>query len=137
MSQSNLLCKVRALDHLVLTVANIPNTIQFYEQTLGMHPEQFITGVGDTRWALKFGSTKINLHQQSQEFEPKAARPTPGSADLCFLTDTPVNVWIAHFAALDIRIEEGPVARTGAMGPLTSLYLRDPDRNLIEVSIQD
>lgn len=136
MSQSNPRCEVHALDHLVLTVTSIPDSIAFYASALGMHAEQFETADAKVRWALKFGSNKINLHQLGQEFEPKAAYPTPGSADLCFLTDTTIDAWIAHFAALGVIIEQGPVVRTGAMGPLMSIYLRDPDQNLIEVSVQ-
>ncbi len=136
MPQSNPPCEIHALDHLVLTVADIPETIQFYTHMLGIRAEQFNTADGETRWALKFGSTKINLHQQGYEFEPKAGYPTPGSADLCFLTNTPIDVWIAHFVNQNVSIEQGPVPRTGATGPLMSLYIRDPDQNLIEVSIQ-
>ena len=123
------------LDHLVLTVADIPATIAFYEGALGMVAEPFKVADGTTRHALKFGRFKINLHPADQPFEPKAARPTPGSADLCFLTETPIADWQAHLEKRGIAIEEGPVARTGATGPLTSIYLRDPDGNLIEISV--
>ena len=136
MSQSNPQCSVIALDHLVLTVASIAETIQFYSHVLGMHAEQFKTADAKTRWALKFGSTKINLHEKGREFEPKANHPTPGSADLCFLTDVTLDVWMTHLATQNVIVEEGPIARAGAMGPLRSLYIRDPDQNLIEVSIQ-
>ncbi|MGC1495291.1 MAG: VOC family protein [Sulfitobacter sp.] len=137
MSQTNPKCQVHALDHLVLTVADIAVTVQFYTKALGMRAAQFASADGETRWALNFGSTKINLHQHRREFEPKAARPTPGSADLCFLTHTSLDDWRAHFDAQNITIETGPVARTGATGPITSLYIRDPDQNLIEVSVQN
>ncbi len=123
-----------ALDHLVLTVADIPATIAFYRDALGMEAEPFTPADGTTRWALKFGAQKINLHQSGHEFEPKAGRVQPGSADLCFLTDTPLDHWQTHLAALQIAIENGPIARTGATGPITSIYIRDPDHNLIEIA---
>ncbi len=126
---------VTALDHLVLTVADIAATVGFYEDVLGMQAEQFTPADGSTRWALKFGAQKINLHQAGQEFEPKAKTPLPGSADLCFLTETPLDEWQAHLAASGVALEEGPVKRTGARGPILSLYIRDPDGNLIEVSL--
>lgn len=123
-----------SLDHLVLTVADIDRTIAFYREVLGMAAERFTPADGSTRWALKFGQQKINLHLAGQEFDPKAAHPMPGSADLCFLSDTALDVWQAHFERLGIKIEEGPIARTGATGPILSLYIRDPDKNLLEVS---
>lgn len=126
---------VFALDHFVLTVADIPTTVQFYENILGLQPEAFSTATGEIRQALRFGHSKINLHQQGREFEPKAAHPTPGSADLCFLTRSPLNKWEKKLASFNVAIEEGPVLRTGASGPLMSLYIRDPDQNLIEISI--
>lgn len=121
---------VDRLDHLVLTVADIEATIRFYETALGMTAVTFGAG----RTALAFGASKINLHAAGKEFEPKAARPTMGSADLCFITSTLVADVIAHLKALSIPIEEGPVTRTGATGPITSVYCRDPDRNLIEIA---
>ena len=123
-----------ALDHLVLTVADIPATVAFYRDVLGMRAEVFHPADGTTRTALTFGAQKINLHAAGQEFEPKAARPGPGTADLCFLTETPLPAWQAHLAGLYIPVEEGPVPRTGATGPILSLYIRDPDGNLIEIS---
>lgn len=127
--------RVTSLDHLVLTVANIGATVAFYSMVLGMRAERFQPADGTTRTALAFGAQKINLHQSGAEFEPKAATPKPGSADLCFLTDGPLEDWQAHFAAHGVVVEEGPVARTGATGPIMSLYIRDPDGNLIEVSV--
>ena len=118
------------LDHLVLTVADIDRTVAFYRDTLGMTVEVF----GGGRTALKFGEQKINLHQAGREFEPKALRPTPGSGDLCFIADTPLDEVVAHLGRLGVLIEEGPVARTGATGPMISVYIRDPDQNLIEIS---
>ena len=117
------------LDHLVLTVSNVDASIDFYTKALGM---EAITFGG--RKALKFGCEKINLHQHGQEFEPKAAHPTPGSGDLCFITKNPLEDVISHLAQLAIHTEEGPVERTGAVGKILSIYLRDPDNNLIEIS---
>lgn len=122
--------KISHLDHLVLTVASIENTCNFYQTALGF---KVITFKGD-RKALKFGNQKINLHQQGNEFKPKALQPTPGSADLCFISDTPISEVVAHLNQLNIQIEEGPVERTGAMHPILSVYIRDPDQNLIEIS---
>lgn len=121
---------IDSLDHLVLTVASIPATVRFYTEALGMRVETF----GQGRTALRFGDQKINLHESGREFEPKADRPTPGSGDLCFLTSVPLAEVLAHLEALDIPVLEGPVRRTGARGPILSLYLGDPDGNLIEVS---
>ncbi|MEQ6202065.1 VOC family protein [Sulfitobacter sp. HNIBRBA2951] len=123
------------LDHLVLTVADLEKTVQFYVTVLGMTHAPFVVADGTTRHALRFGDIKINLHQQGAEFEPKAQAVTAGSADLCFLTQTPLPQWQAHLAATDTPIIDGPVPRTGATGPITSLYIRDPDGNLIEVAI--
>ncbi|MEM8841943.1 MAG: VOC family protein [Pseudomonadota bacterium] len=121
---------IQSLDHLVLTVASIEASVSFYAGVLGMEEIRFGAG----RIALAFGSQKINLHQAGREFEPKAAHPGPGSADLCFLSETPVAEIAARLAAMGVEIEEGPVPRTGATGPITSIYLRDPDANLIEIS---
>ena len=118
------------LDHLVLTVADVDATLDFYTRVLGM---QLVT-FGDCRKARAFGNQKINLHQAGREFEPKAERPTPGSADLCFIVATPLDEVIAHLEAHRVAIVEGPVKRTGATGPIRSVYLRDPDLNLIELS---
>jgi len=122
--------QIERLDHLVLTVRDVSTTCAFYERVLGM---QIVT-FGSGRCALQFGQQKINLHQVGKEFEPKAARPTPGSADLCFITSVPLAQVIAHIQACDIAIVEGPVARTGAQGPIESVYIRDPDENLIEIA---
>jgi len=122
--------RVASLDHLVLTVRDLQAAIDFYTRALGMQEVTFAGG----RKALSFGTQKINLHLAGHEFEPKAERPTPGSADLCFLTDTPVEQYAAHLASLGIAVIEGPVARTGAVGPLWSIYVRDPDLNLIEIA---
>ncbi|NBR53084.1 MAG: VOC family protein [Rhodobacteraceae bacterium] len=125
---------VVALDHLVLTVADIDATVAFYEKALGMTAERFEVADGTTRTALKFGRQKINLHPAGAEFAPHAERPTRGSADLCFLSAEPLADWQTHLESLGIAIEEGAVQRTGATGPILSLYLRDPDGNLVEIS---
>ena len=121
---------IDSLDHLVLTVRNIETTTTFYTKVLGMKVITFSEG----RKALLFGSQKINLHQHGNEFEPKALRPTPGSADVCFITSTPLPDVEKHLSACNITIVDGPVQRTGATGKLLSLYVRDPDANLIEIS---
>lgn len=125
---------VTALDHLVLTVADIGATVDFYTRVLGMRAEAFTPVGGAPRMALRFGAQKINLHQAGAEFKPHAGHVQSGSADLCFLSDVPLAAWQTHLAAQGLLIEEGPVRRTGAEGPILSLYLRDPDGNLIEVS---
>ena len=122
--------RVCSLDHLVLTVADIETTCNFYQRVLGMDVVSFGAG----RRALSFGTQKINLHQAGQEFEPKAHRPTPGSADLCLLIDTPLETAIRHLERCGVNVLEGPVQRTGATGPILSVYFRDPDNNLIEIS---
>ena len=122
--------RVERLDHLVLTVADIDASCAFYQRVLGMQVVTF----GQGRKALAFGQQKINLHRLGAEFEPKALRPTPGSADLCLLVSTPLVEVMAHLQRCDVAIEEGPVPRTGATGPLLSVYIRDPDRNLIELA---
>ena len=123
---------IKALDHLVLTVCDLDATIRFYQDALGMEPRWF--GENNERCSLHFGSQKINLHEQGKEFEPKAATPTPGAGDLCFLTDQPVEDVKARLEAKGLSIIEGPVRRSGAAFPLLSIYLRDPDGNLIEIA---
>ena len=125
--------RVTSLDHLVLTVADIMTTRRFYEDVLGMESASVEASDGTTRWALRFGAQKINLHQAGREFAPRARRPAPGTADLCFLTDTPIADWISYLASQGTDIESGPVPRHGATGPITSIYLRDPDGNLLEI----
>ncbi|WP_298859969.1 VOC family protein [uncultured Sulfitobacter sp.] len=122
------------LDHLVLTVTDIEETVAFYSDVLGMTHTPFTIADGSTRHAMRFGNMKINLHQKGAEFEPKAQKVQVGSADLCFLTETPLDTWKEHLVKCGVTIEIGPTPRTGATGPIMSLYLRDPDGNLIEVS---
>jgi catechol 2,3-dioxygenase-like lactoylglutathione lyase family enzyme len=121
---------IRSIDHFVLTAGDVDATIDFYTRVPGMTVEAFAGG----RRALCFGNQKINLHQAGAEFEPKASAATPGSGDFCLLSDVPVADIARHLAAEGIEVIEGPVAKTGATGPLLSIYFRDPDGNLIEVS---
>lgn len=121
---------IEQLDHLVMTVRDLARTRDFYVEVLGM---QCIT-FGAGRLALQFGSQKINLHLVGHEFEPKAALPQPGSLDLCLLTNTPLDTVIDELQQHQVVIIEGPVARTGARGPILSVYIRDPDGNLIEIA---
>jgi len=118
------------IDHIVMTVRSVDATCAFYERVLGMQPVTFAGG----RRALAFGRQKINLHQAGREFEPKAQLAAPGTLDLCLITTTPLAKVVDHLARCDVTIIEGPVAKTGATGPLRSVYFRDPDQNLIEVS---
>ena len=122
--------RVDRLDHLVLTVVSIEATVAFYTQILGMDAVTF----GSGRTALTFGISKIDLHQAGKEFEPKALLPTPGSADICLIVSDDIADVIAQLAAAGVPVEQGPVERTGATGPIISCYLRDPDHNLIELS---
>lgn len=121
--------RVESLDHLVLTVRDVEATVAFYERALGMRALVF----GEGRRALAFGAQKINLHAAGREITPHAGSPLPGSADLCFVVDEPIPAVVAHLRREGIAIELGPVPRTGALGPIESVYLRDPDGNLIEL----
>jgi catechol 2,3-dioxygenase-like lactoylglutathione lyase family enzyme len=122
--------RIDAIDHLVLTVRDLDATTAFYTRVLGMQEITF----GEGRRALSFGAQKINLHQAGREYEPKAAVPTPGSADLCVLTATAPAAVLAHLHACGVEVVEGPVLRTGARGRIVSVYCRDPDGNLLEIS---
>ncbi|MER7544375.1 VOC family protein [Spirillospora sp. NPDC127506] len=125
--------RIDRLDHLVLTVADIDAAIWFYTRVLGMEAVTF----GEGRRALAYGAGKINLHEAGREFEPKAAHPVPGSADLCLIVAGPLDEALADLERHGVPVEEGPVRRTGAAGPITSVYVRDPDRNLIELSVYE
>lgn len=125
--------EIKNIDHLVLTVADIDKTVEFYTQIMGFEVVIF----GDNRKALAFGNQKINLHQKGKEFEPKAEHPTCGSADLCFISRTDIFEVLEELKQKGISIIEGVVNRTGAMGKIQSVYFRDPDHNLIEVSTYD
>ncbi len=118
------------IDHFVLTIASVEASCDFYSKVLGMEVETF----GQGRKALRFGNQKINLHQAGKEFEPKAKTPTPGSGDFCLITTDPLDSFIEHLMECEVEIEEGPVERTGARGDIRSVYFRDPDGNLVEVS---
>lgn len=122
--------RVDRIDHFVLTVADIQATSAFYEKVLGMETVEFADG----RKALSFGGQKINLHRKGAEFLPNAGKATPGSADFCLTTGVPLEQVVAHLAVLGVTVEEGPVRRTGARSPLLSVYIRDPDGNLIEIA---
>lgn len=122
--------RVERLDHLVLTVASIETSLGFYGGVLGME----IVTFGAGRKALRFGSAQINLHERGREFEPKAERVTPGSADLCFLVETPIEDVVADLEKNGIAVALGPVPREGAAGEIRSVYCRDPDGNLVELA---
>jgi catechol 2,3-dioxygenase-like lactoylglutathione lyase family enzyme len=122
--------QIKSLDHLVLTVKDIAKTVEFYTTILGMQKEIF----KQNRVALKFGLQKINLHQLGAEFEPKAYNVKEGSADLCFITQTSVTDFKIHIESLGVKVIEGPIKRTGAVGEINSIYVRDPDGNLIEIA---
>ncbi len=118
------------IDHLVLTVFDVDRTLDFYRRVLGMEPITFAGG----RRGLAFGRQKLNLHQAGREFEPKALKPTPGAIDLCFITENALEEVVAHLKAQGVAIASGPVEKTGALGPMMSVYFRDPDGNLVEIS---
>ena len=122
--------RVARLDHLVLTVASIDETVRFYTSVLGMTEVAF----GEGRRALSFGQQKLNLHQAGHELEPKAARPTAGPADICLIADADPDTIATWLDGRGVSVEDGPVARTGALGPITSFYFRDPDGNLVELA---
>jgi len=123
--------RIRRLDHLVLTVRDMAATCAFYTRVLGMRESTF----GEGRKALLFGSQKINLHPAEAPLAPHAVRPTPGAADICLLAENPMPEILAHLEACGVPVEEGPVRRTGATGPILSVYVRDPDGNLVEISV--
>jgi catechol 2,3-dioxygenase-like lactoylglutathione lyase family enzyme len=118
------------LDHIVLTTARTRECIDFYTRVLGMKLERF----GEGRMALKFGEQKINLHEKGREFEPRATTPAPGALDFCFIAAVPLEQVIARLSAEKVPIIEGPVMKTGACYPIRSVYVRDPDGNLVEIS---
>jgi catechol 2,3-dioxygenase-like lactoylglutathione lyase family enzyme len=134
MWQNSAMPNLTHIDHFVLTSADVNATVTFYIRVLGMTAEQFQPADGTVRWALSFGANKINLHQAGAEFKPNAAAATVGAQDVCFISDDPLEDWVKHFADCGVVVEEGPIARTGATGKIMSLYIRDPDGNLIEVS---
>ena len=121
------------IDHIVLTVADLERTVTFYTEVLGMT----CLSEPDRPAALLFGSQKINLHSLAKTFEPKALRPTPGSSDFCLVTDKPLAEWVCDLEGHGVAVELGPVVRAGARGPMNSIYFRDPDNNLVEISKYD
>jgi catechol 2,3-dioxygenase-like lactoylglutathione lyase family enzyme len=123
--------RIDRLDHLVLTVADIEATVDFYTRVLGMRADTFDGG----RRALVFGRQKINLHQVGREFTPRAAHATAGSGDFCLITETPLDQVQAELAAAGVEVEVGPVPKVGALGPMQSVYVRDPDANLVEIAV--
>ena len=125
---------VASLDHLVLTVTDVAASVAFYRDILGLQPLEFQAADGSRRWALAFGAQKINLHPAQAPFAPHAAEPRAGAADLCFLSPIPLDELFAYFEACGQRVLDGPVQRSGALGPIVSLYIRDPDGNLLEIA---
>jgi len=124
---------IQGIDHFVLTVKSIDKSCRFYDRVLGMRVVEF----GGGRKALAFSTQKINLHEAGREFEPKAQTPTPGSGDFCLIADGRMEDIVSRLRRENVVIEQGPIARTGAMGRITSVYFRDPDRNLVEVAIYE
>ena len=124
---------ILGIDHIVLTVADLERTLRFYAEVLGMRALR----EPDRPAALLIGSQKINVHETARTFEPKALRPTPGSADFCLVTDRPLQEWVDRLALHGVALDLGPVERAGARGKMQSIYFRDPDANLIEVSRYD
>jgi catechol 2,3-dioxygenase-like lactoylglutathione lyase family enzyme len=119
------------IDHIVLTTRDLDGCVRFYTEILGMKLEKF----SEKRLALKFGNQKINLHEWGKEFEPRAHVAAPGTLDLCFIASVPLDKVMQRFGEKKIPILEGPVKKTGAMGPMMSVYVRDPDLNLVEISV--
>lgn len=122
--------QIERIDHLVLTVRDLEATLAFYRDVLAMREVTFAQG----RKALAFGMQKINLHQAGCEFTPHAREPAPGSADLCFITVTPLSEVVSTLRRHGVAVEEGPVTRSWALGPIESVYCRDPDGNLVEIA---
>lgn len=120
------------IDHLVLTVRDLAASLRFYERVLGARIVPPVEGQGPT--AIAFGRQKINLHVAGKEFEPRATHPTVGAGDFCLITEAPITEVVAHLEACGVVMEMGPVPRHGALGPMTSVYFRDPDGNLVEVA---
>ncbi|HUC17858.1 MAG TPA: VOC family protein [Acetobacteraceae bacterium] len=119
------------IDHIVITCADLEKTASWYQRVLGMERETF---GANRRTALRFGSQKLNLHQAGAEFQPNAAAARPGTIDICFITGIPAPSIVAHLTACGVPVEEGPVEKIGALGPMSSVYCRDPDGNLIEIA---
>ena len=130
--------KLEKIDHVVITVKDLDKTIDFYTNILGMRLEKFSSTINNNqmRYAVSFGSQKINIHEEKKPFKPNALNPYSGSMDICFISKNKINDWIHHLVKKGINIEIGPERKTGALGPILSIYIRDPDFNLIEISNQ-
>ena len=130
--------KVEKIDHVVITVKDLNKTIDFYTNALGMKLEKFLSSLDNNqiRYAVSFGSQKINIHEETKPFKPNALNPSSGSMDICFISKNKINDWVHHLVKKGINIEIGPERKTGALGPILSIYIRDPDFNLIEISNQ-
>ena len=130
--------KLEKIDHLVITVKDLNKTIDFYTNILGMKLEEFYSSLNNDqiRYAVSFGSQKINIHKEKKPFKPNALNPYSGSMDICFISKNKINDWVHYLEKKGINIEIGPEKKTGALGPILSIYIRDPDFNLIEISNQ-
>ena len=130
--------KLEKIDHVVITVKNLNKTIDFYTNILGMKLEEFTSSLDNDqiRYAVSFGSQKINIHEEKKPIKPNALNPSSGSMDICFISQNKINDWMNHLEKKGINIEIGPEKKTGALGPILSIYIRDPDFNLIEISNQ-
>ena len=130
--------KVEKIDHVVITVKDLNKTIDFYTNALGMKLEKFSSSLNNNkfRYAVSFGSQKINIHEEIKPIKPNALNPSSGSMDICFISKNKINDWVHHLVKKGINIEIGPERKTGALGPILSIYIRDPDFNLIEISNQ-
>jgi len=130
--------KLEKIDHVVITVKDLNKTIDFYTNALGMKLEKFSSSLDDNqfRYAVSFGSQKINIHEEIKPIKPNALNPSSGSMDICFISKNKINDWVHHLVKKGINIEIGPERKTGALGPILSIYIRDPDFNLIEISNQ-
>ena len=130
--------KLEKIDHVVITVKNLNKTIDFYTNILGMKLEEFASSLNNDqiRYAVSFGSQKINIHEEKKAFKPNALHPYSGSMDICFISKNKIKDWVYHLNNKGINIEIGPERKTGALGPILSIYIRDPDFNLIEISNQ-
>jgi catechol 2,3-dioxygenase-like lactoylglutathione lyase family enzyme len=130
--------KLEKIDHVVITVKNLNKTIDFYTNILGMKLEEFSSSLDNDqiRYAVSFGFQKINIHEEKKPIKPNALNPSSGSMDICFISKNKINDWVHHLVKKGINIEIGPEKKTGALGPILSIYIRDPDFNLIEISNQ-
>ena len=130
--------KLEKIDHVVITVKNLNKTIDFYTNILGMKLEEFASSLDNDqiRYAVSFGPQKINIHEEKKPIKPNALNPSSGSMDICFISKNKINDWVHHLEKKGINIEIGPEKKTGALGPILSIYIRDPDFNLIEISNQ-